>query len=473
MRRCPRRDTGGTAKGFNAAGVSSSRARHTAGAGARTTEPKAESDPAREVENLPYSLRMRSSGAVTALRLLSSTVLAQVAVLAATVAAATWLTPRDFAFYGAAWGLAGIVNSVNTLGVETRLAVVEAATMEGLLRTGLAACSALTAVGALGAVALAASGKQDWAVVLAFAMTASVVYAAQQLVTTLALREHRHEVLVRSRVAQGVVNAGLIVGLSASPMPGYVALTSAWVASMIVGLIVSLNGWTPPLPDKWRVTKADVRLTRTELGLQPVTNLLAGITVQIPLVVLPSVASASFAGSWALCTRVLGAGVMAAFSSLQPVYYATAAAHVRENAFPLLATWHRKWAIWLTAVTLPGVAVAGLIISYVLPLVGDQWLEARILVVPACVYWGSQFFGLPLSQTILLVGRVQLQLVWTVVRFMAAATAFALWPVWGALASVWTWSVVCALTYLTLTVIQGRVLRQMAEDTVEPIKSIA
>jgi O-antigen/teichoic acid export membrane protein len=150
------------------------------------------------------------------------------------------------------------------------------------------------------------------------------------------------------------------------------------------------------------------------------------------------------------------------------VYYSTAAEYVRERAFPRLAAWHRRWAFLLTAVTVPGFAVAGLIIAHGLPLLGAQWLDARVLVVPACLYWGSQFFGLPLSQTLLLVGRIRLQLVWTVVQFAAAVAAFALWPVWGAVASIWAWSIVCVATNLVLTVVQGRVLRVMAGNETTP-----
>jgi len=413
-------------------------------------------------------LGARRSGASTAVGLLSSTMLAQLAVLAATVLSAAWLAPLDFALFGAALGLAGIVNSVNTLGIETRLAIVEVPTMARLLRAGLATCLALTAAGGAVAVVLAASGRPEWAEVLAFAMAGSLVSALQQVVTTLALRERRPDVLMRSRVAQGTVNAVLILTLSASPIPGYVALSGAWVASTVVGLLVSLYGWAPPLPAGWRVTATDISVTRAEVGLQPVTNLMAGVSVQIPLVVLPLVASASLAGSWALSTRILGAAVMAAFSALQPVYYATAAEYVRGRAFSRVAAWHRRWAVWLSAATVPGFILAGLVIAYALPLLGAQWLDARALVAPACIYWGSQFFGLPLSQTLLLVGRIRLQLVWTVVRFVAAVAAFALWPLWGATASIWAWSIVCAATYVILTVIQARVLRRLAAGAPTP-----
>ena len=410
------------------------------------------------------SWRMGSGGVTTALRLLSSTIVAQIAVLAATVVSAAWLLPRDFAYYGAAFGIAGIVSSFNTLGIETRLAVVEAATMARLLRTGLAACLGIAALGTVVALFVAGSDQWDWGVVIALAMAASMLSASQTVVTTLALRVSQYGVLARSRVAQGIVNAALIVTFSALPMPGYVALTGAWILSMVVGLIVSLRGWVPPFPASWRLTTPDVSATRAEVGLQPVTSLLAAATVLIPLVVLPLVASASLAGSWALSTRVLGAAVMSTYASLQPVYYATAAEFVRGRAFPRLAGWHRRWAVWLTAATIPGFTVAGLVIAYGLPLLGDQWMEARALVIPACLYWGSQFFGLPLSQTLLLVGRIRLQLIWTVARFVAATAAFALWPLWGALASIWAWSIVCVVTFFILTVIQARVLRHMASQ---------
>jgi O-antigen/teichoic acid export membrane protein len=294
--------------------------------------------------------------------------------------------------------------------------------------------------------------------VLVFAMASSVAFGVQQIVTPLALRHHLYDVLNRSRVVQGVGNAVLILVLVALPIAGYVALSLAFSISMVLGLIVILRGIPPTHTQRWRPTTHDWATTRREIGLQPVTNLLTGVTIQIPLIMFPVFAGAGLAGSWALSTRILAAGVTASYNSIQPIYYATAANYIRDGAYSRLQSWHRKWSLMLTAAAVPGFILAGLLIAYGLPLLGKEWEEARTLVVPACLFFGSVFLALPLSQTLLGVGRIRLQLIWTTVRFVAAVAAFALWPLWGPGGALWAWALVCSSSHLILVALQVRVL---------------
>lgn len=405
---------------------------------------------------------MRTRGWVVAGHLFGGTVLVQVAVLVATIYSAALLTPRDFGLFGAVFGISGIVNGFNALGVESRIAVADQAAVDSLLRVGAVALVVFASAGSGLSVLPAAFGQQTFAAVILLGTFASVVFSVQMIATSLALRDSHHGVLVRSRVAQGITNALLIVTLVRLPLPGYLALAAAWIISMIVGALVALASLGWPGPSHWRPSTRDATRARAEVGVMPFTSLLAGMTMQIPLVVFPIFAGPALAGSWALSARILGAGVTTSYNSIQPVYYATAAMHIRAQDHSALVSWHRRWALGLVLAAIPGFALAGLLLYFGLPLLGAEWEPARLLVVPACLYWGSVFAVLPLSQTLPAVARSELQFKWEVARLATAVFAFALWPVWGALNSVWAWSLACVGASLALIVLQVRVLRGMA-----------
>ena len=107
----------------------------------------------------------RRSGSQTialASKLFGSSVIAQVAALAATTLAATQTTPADFATYAAILAATAVIAAVNSLAAETRMPVVPAATSAALNRAGATAMvlsgAVIALVGVIGLVAGASWG---------------------------------------------------------------------------------------------------------------------------------------------------------------------------------------------------------------------------------------------------------------------------------------------------------------------------
>jgi hypothetical protein len=387
-----------------------------------------------------------------------ATGIAQGAVFIALLYAAARFEARDFALYGLAFGLANMANSANTFGVETRLAVVRDDGVAALVRVGGTAAVAVSGLALPAVVLLVLMGDFDVSVSVALAIGAGHLMAWQQMLTVLALRHAPPHALSRSRTAQGLTNAALIFGLGATPLPGYVVLTGAWVVSILVGLRL-LATVVPPAVRTWRpATRSDWAFAVDQVRYQPLSNLLVGLAAQAPLVLLPVVTTDAVAGAWALCTRLLSAVVVAGQAVLQPIYYAEAAEHVRQRRWGQLRRWHALWAIGLGAGAGVLFSLAGWIISSLLPRLDPQWASVGTVVIAGCIYWGSMLWSVPLSQTLQLMGAMGWQFAWAMVRLAVAGGSFVATSSLGGSTALWAWAVLCLLTDALLITIQLLIL---------------
>lgn len=366
------------------------------------------------------------AGVRKASRLLSSSVLAQIAVLAATAVAAFRLSPGDFALFGAMTGIAGLLTTVSTLQVESRIPAVAEDCVNRLLRTGATANAGLTAISmALGAVLLAVGSS--WAAVMWIGGISTLFLGTQRMVFALVLRQKRAELLGRYRVVQGLSNAALILVLVLLlPLPGSIGLGLAWLLSNVLGLAVMFIGWRAPGP-LWTVTldPEDWREQWRQVGTQPVAALMAGGVTPMPLLLLPALGSPGLAGAWALANRFLQPVVGTTYNTLQPLYYENTSEMLRNGRADLAKQVHDRWASLLAVPALLMAAGCVVAVVWVIPLLGDQWSVARTVVVPAAIFYSMQFWCLPLSQTLVLQGRLDLQMGWTIARFGLCAVAIA------------------------------------------------
>ena len=391
-------------------------------------------------------------------RLLAATAVAQGAVFAALLYAATWFEARDFALFGMAFGLANMANSANTFGVETRLAVVRDDGVAALVRVGGTAALAVSGLALPVVVLLVLTADLDLSVSAFFAIAAAHLLAWQQMLTVLALRYAPPHALSRSRTAQGLTNAALIFVLGMTPLPGYVALTGAWVISVIVGVCL-LATVVPPAVRHWRpASRRDWSFAVRQVRYQPLSNLLVGLASQAPLVLLPLLTTDAIAGAWALCTRLLSAVVVAGQAVLQPVYYSEAAEHVRLGRWGQLRRWHARWTIGLGAGAVVAFVTAGWAIASLLPRLDPQWASVGTVIVAGCIFWGSLLWAVPLSQTLQLVHAMGWQFAWAVVRFVVAGGGFLATSSLGGAAALMAWAVMCLLTDAMLVGVQLLIL---------------
>lgn len=392
--------------------------------------------------------RLRNHSGVLALasKLLGASVLAQIAVLVATALASTSLHPSDFAIYGAVSGATGVSASLNTLAAETRTPVVDDAKHEVLNRAGFTALSAVSLTTLLaGIIAFTQRPGLGWILVLT--SVCALMTGAIQLLTGIVLRQQRQSVLADGRVSQGLTNALMLVVLWQLKAPGFLVLTLSWLISLVVGASVlylrAARGHLPRRP----ASMADMRELGSQVGGQPVANLLASSVSNLPPLLLPALGHNVTAGVWALVSRFLNPLVNTTYSTLQPLYYGKAASLVRDAKVQALRDFHRRWMTWLTLAGLP-VVVASIVISmFLLPLLGPQWRVGWLPAITGAIYYTSTFSCLPLSQTLQMLGRVRLSLLWTVVRAIVCVLPLAFIPVLGGQRALFGWAVGAALTF--------------------------
>lgn len=398
-------------------------------------------------------------------RLLAATAVAQGAVAVALLYAATRFEARDFALFGLSFGLANMANSANTFGVETRLAVVRDEGVTALVRVG--GTAAFTVSGMVLPVVPLLALRADTAVAasVALAFAGGLLMAGQQMLTVLALRYAPPHALSRSRTAQGLTNAALIFVLGMTPLPGYAALTGAWVVSNLVGVGL-LATVVPPRVRRWRpATRSDWSFAVQQVRYQPLSNLLVGLASQAPLVLLPLFTTDAIAGAWALCTRLLSGVVVAGLAVLQPVYFSEAAEHVRKERWGQLRRWHVRWTIGLGAGAGIVIVTAGWVIANLLPLLDPQWASVGSVVIAGCIFWGSLLWAVPLSQTLQLVHAMGWQFAWAVIKFVVAGGGFVATSSFGGATALLAWAVLCLFTDALLVAVQLLILARRSRDS--------
>lgn len=405
---------------------------------------------------------MSRSPLALATKLFGSSVLAQVAVLAATAYAARQLNPHDFAIYGAVGGVSAVLATINTLAAETRLAVVDHERSQALLRTGHASIALSTALGVLVGLPALLLGH-TWGLVLLLGAGIGALMGAQQMLTSVVLRRQHQSLLARGRLVQGFTNAALIVCLLFVPMAGYLTLCLAWLFSLVLGVGIIWLGCR----DQARFAlprRGDWGILKHEVGQQPVANLLAGAVANMPLILLPAVGQTIVAGAWALVNRFLNPMVNTSFSTLQPLYYGRIAEILRGGDVRGARDFHARWLRWLMLGGIP-VTLGFLGITWIgLPLLGDQWRVGWLPAVTGAIYFGSLFICLPLSQTLQLLHRVKLAVAWTIVRFIVCAAPLALMPLIGAPAALLTWGVASAVTFFWQLILHRRCFAEALTD---------
>lgn len=171
-------------------------------------------------------------------QLLGSTVLAQVAVLAATALAARVTTTGDFADYGVVTSITAVLATFNTWAAESRTTVLREEPAHQVSRAGMAIVGVVTALVGVAAVVAAMIGQPRLGMMLALGGVGAAITGGQQLLQGVVLRHQRQHLLAHSRATQGISNAALIVLFLGLGFPGFVVLTLPWLVSLGLGFLV-------------------------------------------------------------------------------------------------------------------------------------------------------------------------------------------------------------------------------------------
>lgn len=380
-------------------------------------------------------------------RLLGSSVLAQVAVFGALAFAATRTSVEDFARFGLVGAIASVLSSCNTLAAESRLALVPKPDAFALNRAGWTAAVTSTMLLVVTGFACWRSG-QDLGLQLIFGAGVGGTMGLNQMLTGVVLRQQRQSLLAVNRLVQGLANAVLILLLFALGADPFVGLSAAWLLSTILGNMVLASAASDFRRAMRCARRQDWDTWWREVRVQPVSNLVGSLVGALPMMVLTAVGANHVAGAWALVSRFLGPVVTTASATLQPIFYGHGAAQLRSGQLREFQRYYSMWVrrlMYASLVFLPGLLVA---VVFIIPLLGQHWDVARNVAVAACVNFTGFFICLPLSQTLVMLGKVDLLLRWTIARLAICAVPLALIGVigpWGALTG---WAFAQAGTFL-------------------------
>lgn len=394
-------------------------------------------------------------------KLFGSTAAAQGAALVATTVAATRMQPVDFAIYAAVRAATGILAAVNALAAETRIPVVSEKDAGSLVRVASTSVVATTVVTVIAGLAGWSVGA-GWARVTLLLAPCALAVAAMNVLTAGVIRANQPHLLARNRVVGGFSNAALIVALVFTPLAGDLVLTLAFVVSTVLSTWVLLPG----VPGWLRLMRPahhhDWRVVRREVGWQPLNNLTANLGTALPALLLPAFGATVIAGAWALISRIMNAVVNVVFSTTSPIYTAEFARLVREGDPRSQQSYHARWVLRLLLLAVP--SIVGIIVGvrWIIPLLGDQWRPTSLVLAPACVSFTALMIWLPMSQTLVLIGRTTLELVWTLGNLVASAVPLVLIPWLGASRALTVWAAVQVVSLVVHVLVQRRAIADPA-----------
>lgn len=400
-------------------------------------------------------------------KLFSSNVIGQLAVLAAISVAASRMEPASFAAYGVVAAGAYLLASFNTFAAELRSPVVDERKAAALTRGGLAIASMLSCLLAFAGIVfhVATQGRDRTGQILLLVAGCGLALGMQQLLNGLILRDQRQELLARSRLAQALSNACLIFSLLLTPMPMWIGLSIAWLVSVAIGVSVLARALVGRLRVMGTPRLNDLRTVRDEVRLQPLANLMASSTAQLPIFVLQYVGATTLVGAWALVSRFLTPVTNTAVSTLQPIYYGQMAHLLRAGQHRDASRHHRTW---MRRLGMFGIIVAicyGIVTWWAIPQLGVGWDVARTVTIPAILHFSTLFVCVPLSQTLVLLGRPNVQFFWTAMRLGLCSVPLLASPWVGAGPALTSWAVLSSVTFFTQLALHRRALTQLeAQD---------
>lgn len=381
---------------------------------------------------------------------MGSSVIAQAAVLAATAFAASRSTTADFALYGVVTSAAATLATCNTWAAETRAAVVAQSDARALTSAGSSVNLAFMALAVVTGAVGQGLGWDHW---LSFGILIALgggMTGYTQLLTGVVMREMRQGLLARGRLVQGLSNAILILALVLAHVPGYYALTVSWAVSLAAGNAVTMAG--VPRRISWLLPggRRDFAVLHREVQAQPLSNLLIGLAGNLPLMILPALGAVATAisGTWALINRFVFPFINTMFATLQPIYYGHAADFQRSQRLRGLRSYFALWRDRLLLAAIPVCLGVFVVLQWGLPLLGDHWTVSPVMIATALLFYGTAFVCLPLSQTLILLGRVDVQLRWSLVRSVLCIVPFFAVGVIGPQNALIAWAVVSSLTFI-------------------------
>lgn len=304
--------------------------------------------------------------------------------------------------------------------------------------------------------------------------------SAVQLLNQMAIRYRRYGAIGRRNFLQSLATLlGQLASGAAGARSGGLALGLG--IGQVVGAISLLRDVRGPTTDTrsgpagTRLWQTVVRYRRFPLLLAP-SGLLNVLGLQLPVLLIAYFYGSEAAGSFGFTQRLLGMPVALIGLAVAQVYLAELSRSVRAvggdpASFFLRAS--RQLAVIAAGGALLIIVGAPTAFSVVF---GDEWTTSGTYARALALFMAAQFIGSPLSQTLVVLGRQGIQLLWDAGRLVLGAASIIITAASGgsALAGVWAFGLSAAIAYAVCWLLSlhsvAKFSHQKCEQPDEPVR---
>lgn len=278
-----------------------------------------------------------------------------------------------------------------------------------------------------------------------------IIFAgAFQVANYWAVREKAFSTLATANVNRSLFQAVAQVGMGLAGV-GVLALVFGYVLSQAVGAFKILSGVVrnTRLPSWRRLRTLAVRHKRFPLFSVPAGVLNVSALHLTPFLLI-YLYGASSAGFFSLAQRAMGAPMAFLGMAIANVYLSELP-RIKESEPGRLMSFYLRSCRNLFAIGLPIVALATLVLWWGVDLIfGAEWSKAAEFVVYLSPFFLGQFVVAPLSQTLNVLDRQDLQLTWDFCRLILpnAALVFGAGSGWGVEYSLGVYSLIMLGLYM-------------------------
>jgi O-antigen/teichoic acid export membrane protein len=310
------------------------------------------------------------------------------------------------------------------------------------------------------------------AILIVIAVLGSSVY---QVFFSWELRGRQYRVLGRTRVAQGVVQAGwqIVLGVATRSTLGLLMGDAVGRTSGISVLARRFGrrrfAWLArqPISRLTQIARAHIDCPRV---LVP-SILVNTFSLQVPTLLILGMYGAKTAGEFAVAQRVVGLPMRLLGATFAQTYFTELSHRSRTNPSGL-APFFRRGLIWLSVGSLAIVFVTSVTpeLLYV-RIFGAGWENVREIARWVAVAAAAQFVGSPLAQTLIALNAQRAMLAWDVVRLTIVLGAFRGAFLFGldGVSAIAAYAIGAAIAYVVLIVICYLRIRAASEIAVDPV----